>query len=688
MLKLRKILLLDKLYITFFLFALIYSLIVTNIIKYKSVYKENETNFTCIINTYKIKEETLSLELNCKEKLIGTYYFKDKKEINSFLNTYNIGSKINIKGSLEKPSNNTIPNLFNYKKYLYNKKIYYLLNIESFKIEKEHTSNLYRIKNFFYKRSNTFKNKSYMYAFILGKTSYIKEDIIESFRKNGVGHLFALSGLHVGFITLILLKILNKFSKNEIFVHIILFIILLLFSFITGFSPSILRSVLMFFYLGINKIYYFNIKTENIMYLVFITLVLINPFIIYETSFILSFIITYFLVISNNYINNKNYILSLLSVSLISFISISILNIYYFNYINILGILLNLLFVPLISNVVFPLTIITFIIPFIEPILTLFIKLIEYLSLTFSKFGIYIYFIKIPIIIVIIYLIVLFIIIKTNKKKLFIINIIILLIIKVYPYIDSNTYIYYIDVNQGDSSLIVFPHLKQTVLIDTGGKINSTYNLTSKNLIPFFRSIGINKIDYLVLTHGDADHMKEAINLIKEFKVKNVIFNCGNYNNLENKTLDLINKNKINNYTCIKELNIKSKFLFLNNNIYDNENDNSIVLYTKINDFKFLFMGDASKRTEENIIKEYNLSNIDFLKVAHHGSKTSSSKEFIENINPKYSIISVGLNNKYGHPNIETLENLKDSKIYRTDINGTIRVKIKNDKLYIKTYEP
>ena len=96
-------------------------------------------------------------------------------------------------------------------------------------------------------------------------------------------------------------------------------------------------------------------------------------------------------------------------------------------------------------------------------------------------------------------------------------------------------------------------------------------------------------------------------------------------------------------------------------------------------------MGDAGVGREKDILDKYNLSDIDVLKVGHHGSNTSSSKEFIYEINPNYSIISVGKNNRYGHPNKEVLNNLSDSKIYRTDQDGSIMFKIRNNKLKIKT---
>ena len=183
--------------------------------------------------------------------------------------------------------------------------------------------------------------------------------------------------------------------------------------------------------------------------------------------------------------------------------------------------------------------------------------------------------------------------------------------------------------------------------------------------------------------------MGEAINLVNNFKVEKVIFNCGPYNDLEKELIEVLDKKKSKYYSCIKELNIdNNKLYFLQTKEYDNENDNSNVIYTELNGYKFMFMGDAGVEKEKDILDKYNLSNIDVLKVGHHGSKTSSSKELINQINPRYSIISVGKYNRYGHPNKEVLDNLKESKIYRTDKDGSIMFKIKNNRLKIETCSP
>ena len=171
--------------------------------------------------------------------------------------------------------------------------------------------------------------------------------------------------------------------------------------------------------------------------------------------------------------------------------------------------------------------------------------------------------------------------------------------------------------------------------------------------------------------------------------MEKVIFNCGPYNDLEKELIKVLEKKKIKYYSCIKELNIdNSKLYFLQTKEYDNENDNSNVIYIELDGYKFMFMGDSGIEKEKDILDKYNISDIDVLKVGHHGSNTSSSEEFINSINPKYSLISVGKNNRYGHPNKEVLDTLNDSKIYRTDQDGSIMFKIKNNKLKIETCSP
>lgn len=685
MIKLRTILLQSNIYRVTIVGVIIYALIVTLLPKYESVYKGSEEDFLCSIDNYKIEEDKMKLELVCKEKLVGSYYFKND-EYKFFKEKVNIGSSVSIKGKLVSPKNNTVPYLFNYKKYLYNKRVYYTLKIDNIKILKENSNPFIKLKNRVIKHVNSYKDSTYLYAFILGKTELISDEVLTSYRENGISHLFALSGLHVSIFSSILLFILKKLRFKEILNYVLIFIFLLLFSFITGFSPSILRATLLFFLLGINKVFYLNIRTLDILYLVFIILVIINPFIIYNLSFILSFTAAFFLIFSSDLLKGKNYFVSLFKVSLLSYFASLPLSIYYFGYTNLLGTILNLVFVPLVSFVVFPLTLLTFIISKFYSILNITTNLLESLSLLFNKFKIIIYFPRINLIFVFIYLSILMLYIKFKKKICLYLIIVLLIFFKIRPYMDNNTYIYYIDVGQGDSILVVTPHLNKTILIDTGGIVsfNENYksNIVKNKTIPFFRRIGINKVDYLFLTHGDYDHAGEANELLSNFCVKKVFINKGNINNIEK---------KINNKEVLRLKNFvidNIKVNSLNNNVFNNENDDSTILLFNIYDYKFLFMGDASIKTEEYLLNNYILPNVDILKVGHHGSYTSTSTDFINVIKPKYSVISVGENNMYKHPNKSVLDILDNTKLFRTDVDGTIEVKISKKGYKIKTYVP
>lgn len=685
MIKLRTILLQSNIYRVTIVGVIIYALIVTLLPKYESVYKGSEEDFLCSIDNYKIEEDKMNLELVCKEKLVGSYYFKND-EYKFFKEKVNIGSSVIVKGKLVSPKNNTVPYLFNYKKYLYNKRVYYTLKIDSIKILKENSNPFIKLKNRVIKHVNSYKDSTYLYAFILGKTELISDEVLTSYRENGISHLFALSGLHVSIFSSILLFILKKLRFKEILNYVLIFIFLLLFSFITGFSPSILRATLLFFLLSINKVFYLNIRTLDILYLVFIILVIINPFIIYNLSFILSFTAAFFLIFSSDLLKGKNYFVSLFKVSLLSYFASLPLSIYYFGYTNLLGTILNLVFVPLVSFVVFPLTLLTFIISKFYSILNITTNLLESLSLLFNKFKIIIYFPRINLIFVFIYLSILMLYIKFKKKICLYLIIVLLIFFKIRPYMDNNTYIYYIDVGQGDSILVVTPHLNKTILIDTGGIVsfNENYksNIIKNKTIPFFRRIGINKVDYLFLTHGDYDHAGEANELLSNFCVKKVFINKGNINNIEK---------KINNKEVLRLKNFvidNIKVNSLNNNVFNNENDDSTILLFNIYDYKFLFMGDASIKTEEYLLNNYILPNVDILKVGHHGSYTSTSTDFINVIKPKYSVISVGENNMYKHPNKNVLDILDNTKLFRTDVDGTIEVKISKKGYKIKTYVP
>ncbi len=663
---------------------IIISLIITLGITYIRIKTNNNRKIDNIvigkINDIKEKENYTQIELIGKEKLLVTY--KAKIE-------YNLGDLIKIEGKIEKPENNTIPNLFNYKNYLKSKKITHILNAQKIELVKQNTQIKYKIKNNLIKHINKYKTSKYLKTFILGDNSDIDTSIKNTYQENGINHLFSVSGMHLSLFANILLFLLKKL--NEKLKYIIIILTFIFFAFLTNYSPSISRALILYILVNLNNILKLNIKTIYLLIIDFIILILYNPFYIYNIGFIFSFTITASLIISSNTINKyKKNISKLLITSAISFITSIPILINNYHEINILTPLNNLIFIPLISVIIFPLSLLTIILKPLDSILLILINLLEQLSTITQKTSIKIILCQIPWYIIILYYLTIIIFIKGIETKQIKKILPLILIITIHTNIKNIspiTRITLLDVGQGDSTLLELNN--KNILIDTGGIINSKTSLVLNKTIPYLKSLGIKKIDYTILTHGDFDHMGEAINLVNNFKVEKVVFNCGPYNDLEKELIKVLDKKKIKYYSCIKELNIdKNKLYFLQTKKYDNENDNSNVIYTELNGYKFMFMGDASIITEKEIMNKYNLPDIDVLKVGHHGSKTSSSKEFINEINPKYGVISVGKNNRYGHPNKEALDNLKDSKIYRTDQDGSVMFKIKNNKLRIETCSP
>ena len=650
----------------------IITLLYTNYYPFKSKYTKNDKEFIGIVTKYEVKEDKITIEIKAKEKLLITYKYQDK-EFNNLL----YGDKIKVKGTLITPSKNTNQNTFNYQKYLYYKKIYYLVEATSInKIANNHNY-LYTIKNTLYQKINKLKSSNYIKTLLFCDNTLSKE-IKESYRINGISHLFSVSGMHINFFVSIIYLYLNKITYNKRIKYLItnIFIITYLILFP---SSSLLRSAVMSILYSINYLLKLKIKKIDILLLTLGVSLLINPFIIYDLGYIYSYTITFFLVLSSSTLKKKNKINKIIYISLLSFLVSIPITIYNSFEINIISILLNIILVPIISIIILPLTILTYIFPILDSILYLFTNTLETISLFISKINITkIIFPKPSLLIIVLYYIIF--LPSYQNKKYFYLNIILLIIIYIFPYLNSNFEVVMFEVGEADCHLIKYPYNKNTILIDTG---KNEYKIKNE-VIPYLKSIGIKKIDYLIITHGDLDHIGGSITLINNFQVKNVILNKGTFTDLEKELIKNLNKKKIPYQININKINLSNHTIYLlNNTKYNNENDNSIITYFTYQKYKFLYMGDASITTEDNLLENYNLNNISILKVGHHGSNTSSSKDFISQINPSISLISVGENNIYHHPNKEVINNLSKSRIYRTDINNMVKLTI-NSKGILK----
>lgn len=650
----------------------IITLLYTNYYPFKSEYTKDDKEFIGIVTKYEVKEDKITIEIKAKEKLLITYKYQDKE-----FNNLSYGDKIKVKGTLITPSKNTNQNTFNYQKYLYYKKIYYLVEATSINKIANNNNYLYTIKNTLYQKIDKLKSSNYIKTLLFCDNTLSKE-IKESYRINGISHLFSVSGMHINFFVSIIYLYLNKITYNKRIKYLItnIFIIAYLILFP---SSSLLRSAVMSILYSINYLLKLKIKKIDILFLTLGVSLLINPFIIYDLGYIYSYTITFILVLSSSTLKKKNKINKIIYISLLSFLVSIPITIYNSYEINIISILLNIILVPIISIIILPLTILTYIFPILDSILYLFTNTLETISLFISKINITkIIFPKPSLLIIVLYYIIF--LLSYQNKKYFYLNIILLIIIYISPYLNSNFEVVMFEVGEADCHLIKYPYNKNTILIDTG---KNEYKIKNE-VIPYLKSIGIKKIDYLIITHGDEDHIGGSITLINNFQVKNVILNKGTFTDLEKELIKNLNKKKIPYQININKINLSNHTIYLlNNTKYNNENDNSIITYFTYQKYKFLYMGDASITTEDNLLENYNLNNISILKVGHHGSNTSSSKDFISQINPSISLISVGKNNIYHHPNKEVINNLSKSRIYRTDINNMVKLTI-NSKGILK----
>ncbi len=634
-----------------YLFNLILFLILIIYFKnynYVSKYK-NETEIVGIVIKISKNSDNVKLTVKGKEKIIANCY---KCEFN-----YEVGSTVKLKGHFEEINENSNFNLFNYKKYLMSLKIYKNFIFNEFDYLGCSNNIIYKAYNKLNSKIGKLKSSYFMKAMILGDTSEFDDNIYESYKSNGIVHLFAISGMHVGILVLLLSFILKNKLKLGNFSYLIIFPILIFYMLIIN-SASIIRSVLMFIGSTLNKIFKLNLNNINILYYLFLINVFINPYSIYNMGFQLSYIISFFLIFSSKKISKiDNYFFKMLFISFISFLaSLPILINSNFEF-NLLTPFINLLVVPFVSIILFPISLLTIILP-LDNALFFLLKGFNILNsyLSSNALMINVQYLN-TYLVIIYYLIFLSYFLRFKNIYLLFGYLIFLICLK---YININSYLIMIDVGQGDS-ILAKNYFGENILFDAGSKENSAKNV----IIPYLKSIGVTKIDKFIISHGDKDHIVGAMDIISEFDVKELYMNSFKNSEYENEIS-----------TSYKVYFI-SKSEYLNNHIYiinyhnKDENDDSLVTY--LIEPKVLLMGDASSKVEAKI----NISNINILKVGHHGSKTSSSASFINRVRPKISLISVGLKNKFGHPAKETLERLKDSLILMTSVNGMIKINLK-----------
>lgn len=618
------------------------------------------------------------------------------------------GDSLYIEGEFKQPEEARNYKGYNYKQYLKTKKIIGTVELEKAKILKSSNGSfIHNIQKYIKDTINgtlTDEEGNLLLAILLGDKDKLSEDIQESFKTSNLSHMLAVSGAHVSYIILGLTYVLQNSIIGKKNGKIVCIIFLLAFMAITNFTPSVTRACIMAILTLFSSIIYRKSDVyTNISVAALITLIF-NPYSLLDLGFQLTYggtigIIIFIKRIQEKKSNSKviNYIKQMALVSIYANIIIIPIMMYHFNTVSFTFIISNIMASPILGIIVItgflfiiasitvkPLT--RLIAIFIKPILSILIKISQicsklpfsnilvvtpYMFNVISYYAIILYCIKSK---------------KNNKCKIIICLLIVLILINFIIYIfPQKLRIFFIDVGQGDSTLIITPD-KKTVLIDGGG--SDSFDVGEKVLLPYLLDRRILKVDYVLISHFDTDHCGGILTIMEKVKVKNIIISeqaehSENYERFKklmiNKKIRLIevkkgDKIKIGRYSEFKILFPTSRLLSENP-----LNNNSIVAQFNYNNFKMLFTGDIEKLAEQQILKTEKAEiRADILKVAHHGSKTSSIPEFIKAVRPKIALIGVGKNNTFGHPNQQTIKNLENIKcrIYRTDLQGEIIIKI------------
>ncbi len=636
-----------------------------------------------------------------KEDILLTYRGKEN---------FSLGDRLVVSLSPRLANENTNPKLFNYRQHLLSKKIYVTSQIKDGDIHFKEGSRswAYRMKNGFKTRVESSledgfnkRNKDLLKSIILGE-NYLMEEDLNLYRDLGLGHILAASGLHIGIIALSLEFVFGLLKTNKNLNRIIILSFLWFYGFLINFPLSILRANIMIsiYYLSMNLCLPYDYK--NTIFFTMTCLLIWNPFAIFSLSFILSFAA----VISLAYISPileawlTRYIGEFARlVGPILGVNLGLLPIttYYFNNFQPLSIISNIVVVPLISLV---LNLAVVLVIFANNLL--FLKLILNLVLNFKFFIIDILSIVNKNITmfspnieeILIFYLFIFILLYFYKNKDLIRETagLTLLLSSLYglvfiygAYFREELQINFVDVGQGDFTHINYKN--KNYIIDTGGEVFGNFSIGQNISLPYLVKHNISSLEAVFISHFHEDHSRALEDLLGEIKIDNLFIS---YIPENNRTYGIVEKNlKPRLLKAGDKVNLANdlKFYVISPaREYLDENNKSMVGVLTYRNFKGLFTGDMELEVERDLLLK-NIGKMDLIKVPHHGSKTSSSLEFLEKIRPSLAIFSVGRNNRFNHPNEEVVERYQaiNSKIYKTSRSGRINVKI-GRKLRVSGY--
>ena len=655
-----------------------------------------------IYNTPLINGDRLSFQVEDQNKNIVQLSYKmksasEKKQMRQL----HAGVSCIFDGERKEPQIARNFHGFNYRDYLYKQNIHFIL--EATYISECRKTSLSLVQWILLLRQQAIlgvtemfpeQSGAFMNALLFGDRQQMTFEVEEQYQQFGLVHLLAISGSHIVLLMVIVYFILLRSGVTREIATVCLIFFIPIYMILAGASPSVIRASITGVLMLIAFMCSIRLSSLDALSITAICMLIFDPYLVFNIGFQFSFVGSFALLLSaplllesgNGVIRNSIYI------SLISQLVSTPILLYHFGYYSPYSIFLNILYVPFLSLIVLPCSIIILIclpiIPFLAKsfanVLSIglnlsndFLSYCESLPFTRLNFG------QTPILLVALYCVSIISVLmvwerRISKGMVFIFAGIFLFISTghyVYPYFRESGSVTFLDVGQGDAILIRLPYDQEIYLIDTGGTIRLNkeewqrkkheFSVGNDILIPYLQKEGIKKIDKLIVTHGDADHIGAAQELLSNITVKEVVFGRKEQEAILEKA---VKKQALEKEVKISEVgegeswrvNEAEFFVLAPTGKERSENNASIVLWAKLGGITWLFTGDLEEEGEKGLVATYPDLRADVLKVAHHGSNTSSITPFLSAVQPNIAIISVGERNRYGHPHKEVIERFGD----------------------------
>ncbi|WP_334117402.1 DNA internalization-related competence protein ComEC/Rec2 [Ligilactobacillus sp.] len=615
-----------------------------------------------------------------REELKLTAFLKNEeqqKELKSTADSFTIECQADVT-PVNQPTNE---NEFDYRKYCQSQNIFLSAFIKDWcNVKKVDSSQAFKPVLFlhdFRKRCALSFQKLpepldwYAMILLLGMRTDDLSDVYSSIKKLGLLYIFCLSGMHVFYLSSFLCRFVQKFGIDYETGQLFNLIVLPCFILVGGGSPSLIRAVMMnVLVIGCNRLLKIKLTPLTAWSYVLLINLMSCPRLLFGFGTQLSYLLTLAIILQKG----EKRIAASLKINLLS-LPIVLYQTYQWN---IFTCLFSLMILPLFECIILPATVLGVVIPgrFFSSACALVLRTVSNLLQFLAELPGNIVFGK-PSLTFVLMMLFLAAMTETAKNglKLWIMMITCYGAMFLAIHFPLSSEIVYFDIGQGDCTLIRSRFNREIIMIDTGGKVSFNTQKWQKRkgrtngetiVANYLLSKGVKKIDRLYLTHQDADHVANFPSISQTIEIKQVIVPRGMENlasfkkRIEESAIGLESVRGVTTQDYDDSDNLR---LLHPSESGRGTNDDSLVLWYDFNGIKCIFTGDLPQAGEKEVIAKHPEINADILKTGHHGSKTSTSPEFVRRINPKLAIISCGRNNRYGHPNQETLKTLNNAGI-------------------------